>query len=246
MDPDIVMALGSLIHDLLGLIGGIILCYFGYRLMMRRIKAFPPTDGEWNWKAAKTVFKNTAPGTLFALLGAVAIWLTAAKGLRSDGPSSLSTASNANNPAQPKTSDDAPIVMSLGAGIPWLVRESQNSISGSHADSAAVSASAGTSGIVDSRSSTASQKPEGISDATGGNAKRTKQQPDAKINVSRKIVHRNLERQRLAAERKRSRLESMYQKGTISMEAYKSGEDEYRIAIQRYRSQVTAARLDEN
>src|SRR5262249_38788917 len=84
MDPDTVIALGSLVHDLLWLVGGIILCYFGYRLMMRRIKAYP-LDRKWNWDSAKIMLKAAGPGTVFALLGAIQIWLTAAKGSHFDG-----------------------------------------------------------------------------------------------------------------------------------------------------------------
>jgi hypothetical protein len=50
--------------------------------------------------------------------------------------------------------------------------------------------------------------------------------------VERKAV----ERERRQAERKRSRLEALYQKHRISEEAYKDGQNAYRIEMARYRS----------
>jgi hypothetical protein len=55
-----------------------------------------------------------------------------------------------------------------------------------------------------------------------------------------KSVRKNLEKERREAERKRARLEDMYQKHLISSEAYKKGEKEYKSQIERYRSEVNA------
>ena len=55
-----------------------------------------------------------------------------------------------------------------------------------------------------------------------------------------KSVLKNLEKKRREAERKRSRLEDMYQKHLISSEAYKKGEREYKGEIEKYRSEVNA------
>jgi hypothetical protein len=71
-------------------------------------------------------------------------------------------------------------------------------------------------------------------------------QREANLDAMRRIGRRSLEKQRLAAEKKRSRLEAMYQKGTISSQAYRNGENEYRIAIQRYRNEVNASVVDED
>jgi hypothetical protein len=71
-------------------------------------------------------------------------------------------------------------------------------------------------------------------------------QPDfVPENRERKLpatVRKNLEKERREAERKRSRLEDMYQKHLISSEAYKEGEKEYRSQIEKYRSEVNAGR----
>jgi hypothetical protein len=52
-------------------------------------------------------------------------------------------------------------------------------------------------------------------------------------------VRKNVEKQRRQAERKRARLEEMYQKHEISSEAYKKGQEEYRAEIGKYRNEAT-------
>jgi hypothetical protein len=59
-------------------------------------------------------------------------------------------------------------------------------------------------------------------------------------NVERQLpksVRKRLEKKRQQAERKRSRLEDMYEKHLISSEAYKKGEQEYKSEIEKYRSE---------
>jgi hypothetical protein len=233
MDPETVIAVGSLFHDLLGLFGGIILCYFGYRLWMRRIKAYPG-DAKWSWKKAKILFKQTAPGTMFALLGAVQIWLTASNGLRGEGTRFSGDSLKENAQGAVKTGVESPSVLTLAAGgrgeasrnlaqepgLASLITEG-NSISG--AKSAVFSHYA---------------KPLSLEGDEKSRA------PDSKPNGRSAL--KDLERQRLAAEKKRSRLEELYQNGAISSEAYKIGEDQYRLAILRYREQVNASQVDTN
>jgi hypothetical protein len=57
-----------------------------------------------------------------------------------------------------------------------------------------------------------------------------------------KAGRKTLEKERRAAERKRSRLEGMYQNHLISSEAYKKGEEEYKSEIEKYRSAVNTGR----
>jgi len=245
MDADTVIAVGSLVHDLLGLVGGIILCYFGYRLMMRRIKAYP-ADGKWNWRVAKILFKNTAPGSMFALLGAIAIWLTAAKGLHSDGSRSFADRSLANDLVTSKTSDDHPLSMTLGAGAPGAFRDFQSSFPENNSG-AYPAVTFGSATVVAANAKIAPAKRSGdVAVTISETAATSQRESDSRLNASAKAGYRNLEKERRATERKRSRLEAMYQKGTISNEVYKSGENEYRIAIQRYRNEVNAVRVDEN
>jgi hypothetical protein len=54
------------------------------------------------------------------------------------------------------------------------------------------------------------------------------------------IMRKKLEKMRLTAERKRSRLEDMYRTGTISSAAYKKGEEKYQREIERYRNEMSA------
>ena len=61
-----------------------------------------------------------------------------------------------------------------------------------------------------------------------------------------KSIRENLEKERREAERKRSRLEDMYQKHLISSEAYKKGQKEYKSEIDKYRSEVSAGGSSKN
>jgi hypothetical protein len=53
-------------------------------------------------------------------------------------------------------------------------------------------------------------------------------------------MRKKLEKMRLAAERKRSRLEDLYRTGAISSAAYKKGEEKYQRQIERYRDEMSA------
>jgi hypothetical protein len=55
-----------------------------------------------------------------------------------------------------------------------------------------------------------------------------------------------LEKKRRAAERQRSRLEKRYQEHAISSEAYKKGQENYRIQIDGYRREMSAYRGPDN
>ena len=234
MDPDTVIAVGSLFHDLLGLVGGIILCYFGYRLLMRRIKARPP-DGKWSWGSAKILIKGTLPGTLFAIIGAIQIWLTAARGLHSEGAKSSADTSLEKELVASNNDDEHPIMLTLGAGVAGL--ESGHLVPTGSLDNWGATSEPATTGLP---SANFTSKIAAVANADGAHA----------VTGGRKMSsttgHKDLEKKRVAAEKRRSRLEAMYQKGTISSEAYKSGENEYRLAIQRYRDEVNATRVDQN
>jgi cytoskeletal protein RodZ len=53
-----------------------------------------------------------------------------------------------------------------------------------------------------------------------------------------KAARKNLEKKRLEAERKRGRLEQMYQNHEISADAYNKGKEEYKAEIQKYRDGI--------
>lgn len=52
-------------------------------------------------------------------------------------------------------------------------------------------------------------------------------------------ARKSLEKKRRAAERQRSRIEKRYQEHAISSEAYKKGQENYRIQIDRYRREMS-------
>jgi hypothetical protein len=241
MDPDTVIALGSLVHDLLGLVGGIILCYFGYRLMIRRIKAYP-ADRKWSWVAAKIMLKATAPGTMFALLGAIQIWLIAAKGPHSDGSRAFSD----SYAVASKSGEEHPPASASEVDRLGTPEGSRRLFPETPVDAATASGEEATDALsVSIGSKIAPRTKADVFAAVAAKPPKTRQQ-EANLDAMRRIGRRSLEKQRLAAEKKRSRLEAMYQKGTISSQAYRNGENEYRIAIQRYRNEVNASAVDEN
>jgi hypothetical protein len=53
------------------------------------------------------------------------------------------------------------------------------------------------------------------------------------------VMRKKLEKMRLAAEQKRSRLEDLYRTGAISSAAYKKGEEKYQRQIERYRDEMS-------
>jgi hypothetical protein len=60
------------------------------------------------------------------------------------------------------------------------------------------------------------------------------------------FARKTLEKKRRAAERQRSRLEEKYQEHTISSEAYKKGQENYRMQIDRYRREMSAGQTPNN
>jgi hypothetical protein len=239
VETETVIAVGFVIHELLGLVGGLILCYFGYRLLMRRVKVHPSeTRGTWN--SAKLLIKHAAPGTLFAVFGAVSIWLTAFNALT---PKTLKNSVDGlpANEARPITpaENDGTIAMTLGAPMPATNQTHPGN-------------------IADDRS-TVSQLPAPALAQAPAPENRLQADPNALANklteeepgeTARKTAEgerqkagrKTLEKVRRAAERKRSRLEEMYQNHLISSEAYKKGEEEYKSEIEKYRSEMNAGR----
>jgi len=246
MDTETVVAVGFVVHELLGLVGGLILCYFGYRLLMRRVKAHPrETGGKWN--LTKRFIKNAAPGTLFALLGAVAIWLTASNALTPKTIASRNSVYFAMLPAKEgrttaPAEHEGAIAMTLGAAVPGMNQAHPENIGEDNSTndrSLALPTTAPTptpaTGAQANRNALAnkSQPPEVEPGETGRKTGEGERQ---------KAGRRTLEKERRAAERRRSRLEEMYQNHLISGEAYKRGEEEYKSEIEKYRSEMNAGR----
>ena len=243
MDTETVVAVGFVIHQLLGLVGGLILCYFGYRLLMRRVRA-QPREIRGTWNLAKCFIKNAAPGTLFALFGAVAIWLTASNALtpKTFAPKNSVDVALLQPKEEPTTApaeNEGTIAMTLGAAAPdqthpGSIAEDNPNIDQSPAPTPAPLPTPKTAMQAD-RNALArnTQLPEAEPGETGGRTVEGARQ---------KAGRKTLEKERRAAERKRSRLEEMYRSHLISSEAYKKGEEEYKSEIEKYRSEINAGR----
>jgi hypothetical protein len=243
VETETVIAVGFVIHELLGLVGGLILCYFGYRLLMRRVKIHPgETRGTWN--SAKLLVKNAAPGTLFAVLGAVSIWLTASNALTPKAPPSKNSVdvlptkeARTITPAE----NDGMIAMTLGAAMPGMKQTHPGNIADDSLSINQLLATQAPTPAPDNRIKADRN--------TLANRTQLTQEP-GETETARKTAEgerqkagrKTLEKERRAAERKRSRLEEMYQNHLISSEAYKKGEEAYKTEIERYRSEMNTGR----
>ena len=242
METETVIAVGFVIHELLGLVGGLILCYFGYRLLMRRVK-IPPSETRGTWNSARLLIRNAAPGTLFAVFGAVSIWLTASNALTPKTfPSKNSVDVLPTKEARTITpaENDGTIAMTLGAVKPGLNQTHPANI----ADDGLTIHQLPTT-------PTPTPAPENRMkanrNALANSTQLTEEEPGetarkAAEGERQKAGRKTLEKERRAAERKRSRLEEMYQNHLISSEAYKKGEEEYKSEIEKYRSEMNAGR----
>ena len=247
MDADTVIAVGFIIHQLLGLVGGLILCYFGYRLLMRRVKAHPrETRGKWN--SAKVLIKHAAPGTLFALVGAVAIWLTASSAFM---PKTLRSKTSASVPAMP--AKDVPrsaapekgdsIAMTLKATLPGK----NESLPGNGTLAEEVLPTNPPPAATPAASPTLLEGTQPGRIALAKDSDLLDREPSESGRRSadgerQRTGRKTLEKARREAERKRSRLEEMYQNHLISSEAYRKGKEEYKAEIEKYRSEVNASK----
>jgi hypothetical protein len=233
MDTEKVIAFGLVIHQLLGFIGGGILCYFGYRLLMKRVKG-RQREWHWDWMSAKSLIRSVAPGVLFSLSGALAIWLTAANrfvpkviALKKEVPAlAPKPLPSAALPSLTPAGDDERLVMSLQATGPEMKLANREMVpkNDSRVDPLPGPAVSPAPMI----SSKPNPSPSPLGSPTPVSA------PKEPSGVDRKV----LEKERREAERKRARLEERYQKHLISSEAYKKGEEEYKSAILKYRSQM--------
>jgi hypothetical protein len=233
MDTEKVIAFGFVIHQLLGFIGGVVLCYFGYRLLMKRVKG-RQRDWHWDWMSAKLLVKNAAPGMLFSLAGAVAIWLTAANrftpkliALKREVPThTAKPLPSAALPSLPPAGDDERLVMTLQATGPEMKLADRGMVPKN--DSKVDPPPGPAISPAPMTSSGPEPSPSPVGSATPVSPPKEPSGADRKA----------LEKERREAERKRARLEERYQKHLISSEAYKKGEEEYKSAILKYRSQM--------
>jgi hypothetical protein len=233
MDTEKVIAFGFVIHQLLGFIGGIVLCYFGYKLLMKRVKG-RQREWHWDWMSANVLMKNAAPGVLFGLSGAVAIWLTASNRFvpklivpKREVPAlAAKPLPSAALPALTPVKDDDRLVMTLRTTGPEMKLADRGMVQ--NEDSTVNPPPGPAVSPVPVVSSKPKPSPDLVEGETPGSAPKELSGADRKA----------LEKERRVAERKRARLEERYQKHLISGEEYKKGEEEYKSAILRYRSQM--------
>jgi hypothetical protein len=236
MDTEKVIAFGFLIHQLLGFIGGIVLCYFGYKLLMKRVKG-RQREWHWNWVSANTLIKNAAPGLLFSLSGAVAIWLTAANRFvpklivpKREVPAlAAKPLPSVALPSLTPVKRDDRLVMTLRPTAPEMKLADRGMVP--NGDSTVDSPSRPAASPVPTVSSRPKPDANPVESATPVPAPKELSGTDRKA----------LEKERRVAERKRARLEERYQKHLISGEEYKKGEEEYKSAILKYRSQMNGS-----
>lgn len=233
MDTEKVIAFGFVLHQLLGFIGGVVLCYFGYRLLMKRVKG-RQREWHWDWMSAKVLMKNAAPGLLFSLSGAVAIWLTAANRFvpklivpkREIPALAAKPLPSAALPSLTPVKDADRLVMTLRAAGPEMKLANRGTVP--NEDSTVDPPPRPAASPVPTVSSKPKPSPNPVEGETPASA------PKEPTGTDRKA----LEKERRVAERKRARLEERYQKHLISGDEYKKGEEEYKSAILKYRSQI--------
>jgi hypothetical protein len=198
-----------------------------YQILRTRIKP-PPRESRQPRIGAASLLKNIPFRIFLGLLGAIVISFFAFHFLT---PQKIEPKSAVNNPLPAATVSASPVVMlpesdaallaDLEKAHPGTPLKEEPAVAGSPAPS-----------------QSAQPNPSVSSKATAGSGDAQSTQAPAKDVTEAKrpaAERKNIEKQRVQAERKRSRLESMYQKHLISSEAYKSGQEEYKNEIQKYR-----------
>ena len=80
-----------LLYKLACVFGGVLICFLGYRLFALGIfRGAGDLDG--SFKDTKLILKKAAPGTFFALFGALVLGMTAWKGLEFNEPAAVASA----------------------------------------------------------------------------------------------------------------------------------------------------------
>ena len=201
-----------------------------------------PNDSGWISTSAKVLRAAAAFATMIALLGAVAI---CSIGFSAFTPRTFSPTGSASVPVFPttkqSTTTSADQDNDIGTLLPDQAR--QGTIASAH--STIDQTSAPTLNPTPPAASMA-QPAAPVSD----NALAERESPEAvRKSLERelpKVVRKTLEKGRRKAERKRSRLEEMYQNHAISGEAYKKGEEKYKSEIEKYRREMNAGREPKN
>lgn len=81
--PQAAAIIGLILYKLTCLFVGLAICFMGYRLFLADVKT-GSSDASFSWKGAAFSLQRGAPGTFFALFGAVVIAVTVWKGFQAD------------------------------------------------------------------------------------------------------------------------------------------------------------------
>jgi len=203
----------------------------GYQPMPVLLRA-EPNDARWTSKSAKILTAVATLGTLVTLCGAVAICLI---GFNAFPRKTLESKPPAAVPILPEATPSVAAATTShedGASMPLA---DSNQADRSILDQTATS--------TPSSISTPAVEPKAESSATESELPKVGTLQTEQVNPGRHLteaVRKKLEKRRLAAERKRSRLEESYRDHAISSEAYKKGVEKYQKEIERYRSEMSA------
>jgi len=200
---------------------------------MKRVKG-RQREWHWDWMSANALIKNAGPGVLFGLCGAVAIWLTAANRFvpklivpKREVPAlAAKPLPSVALPTLTPARDNDRLVMTLRQTGPEMKLADRGMVP--NKDSTVDSPPGPAASPVPTVSSRGKPDANPVESAPPALAPKEISGADRKA----------LEKERRVAERKRARLEERYQKHLISGEEYKKGEEEYKSAILKYRSQM--------
>jgi hypothetical protein len=203
-----------------------------------------PNEARWTSHSAKILRVVATLGTLFALGGTVVLCLIA---FNAFPPKTLESKAPAGDPIHSRTKAPAAAAADQenGLGMP-LTSTNQADVANIREDHPKVDQIPVPALNPSSSPTPAAQSEASVSD----NELLNEQRPEtARTNLEQQIpesARKTLEKRRRAAERKRSRLEEMYQEHAISAEAYKKGEENYRDEIAKYRTEMNARRGSSN
>ena len=195
-----------------------------------------PSDSRWISNSEKFLRAAAILGATFALFGAVAICLV---GFGAYAPSRVEPKGSADTPILPTrtVSPALPADQDIGTVQPDTNEAPHESIAPDR--SSMYSAPAPTLNPTPAPTPAPMLKVS-VSDSELLQGDSTDARPKNLDRELPKAVRLNLERERRAAEHKRSRLEEAYQKHAISSDAYKRGMEDYKGVIERYRNQTNA------
>jgi hypothetical protein len=203
-------------------------------------------DSRWSSNSAKVLRAAATFVAVFALFGAVAI---CSIGFNAFAPRTPGPNESASAPVFPSTKLPPPPPADQSDGISLVPPDTNRAHQGTIAsDQLAVNPTPAPAlnptPVPASAAQPESKAPE--SDSALLDRERSEVlQKNPEIELPR-AVRNKLEKERRQAERKRSRLEEMYQRHAISSEAYKKGEEQYKSEIERYRREMNPDRGPKN